>query len=58
MTVLGRSVEEPTGPVPASPGPSRTSQALTIVVAFAVFAAAGVLAWRAFGSDSPSAPAC
>jgi hypothetical protein len=39
---------------PASPPlePRRTSRALAIVVAFAVFATAGIFAWRAFAPDS------
>jgi len=44
------------GPTTALPEPRRASPVLAIVVAFAVFAAGGVLAWRAFapGSTGPA----
>jgi hypothetical protein len=44
------------GPTTAVPEPRKASPVLAIVVAFAVFAAGGVLAWRAFppGSTGPA----
>lgn len=43
-------------PVSVPPAPRRRSRALAIVVAFAVFAAAGIFVWRAFtpGSTRPA----
>lgn len=44
------------GPASAFPEPRKAPRALAIAVAFAVFAAGGVLVWRAFarGSTGPA----
>jgi hypothetical protein len=47
--VSARVDEGPRGQ--GEPGPSPARRAVTIVVAFAVFAAAGAFAWRAFDTD-------